>query len=397
MLKRMNKFILITTILLASISLMAQSQTDDYNFTVVKENPITSIKNQANSGTCWSFAGVGLLESELLRMKKGTYDLSEMYIVRRNYEDKAIKYARLHGHLNFSAGGSFADVFETLDEYGVVPIQEYEGLMYGEENHRHGEIDNLLSQYMKGVITNKNRKLSSVWFKGYNGILDAYFGEKPTNFQYDGKTYTPQSFASSLGLKADNYISFTSFTHHDFYTDFPVEVPDNWRWANSINLPLDELIETIDNALMSGYTVAWATDVSEVGFTRNGIAIVPDLESAENAGSDQAHWLGLTPDERTNKLRGKIGKEILKEKTITQEDRQVGYDNYETTDDHGMQIYGIAKDKEGNKFYMVKNSWGETGPYKGLWYASEAFVKYKTMSVVTHKDALPKHVANKLK
>ena len=393
----MNKFILITTILLASISLMAQSQTDDYNFTVVKENPITSIKNQANSGTCWSFAGVGLLESELLRMKKGTYDLSEMYIVRRNYEDKAIKYARLHGHLNFSAGGSFADVFETLDEYGVVPIQEYEGLMYGEENHRHGEIDNLLSQYMKGVITNKNRKLSSVWFKGYNGILDAYFGEKPTNFQYDGKTYTPQSFASSLGLKADNYISFTSFTHHDFYTDFPVEVPDNWRWANSINLPLDELIETIDNALMSGYTVAWATDVSEVGFTRNGIAIVPDLESAENAGSDQAHWLGLTPDERTNKLRGKIGKEILKEKTITQEDRQVGYDNYETTDDHGMQIYGIAKDKEGNKFYMVKNSWGETGPYKGLWYASEAFVKYKTMSVVTHKDALPKHIANKLK
>ena len=397
MLKRMNKFILITTILLASISLMAQSQTDDYNFTVLKENPITSIKNQANSGTCWSFAGVGLLESELLRMKKGTYDLSEMYIVRRNYEDKAIKYARLHGHLNFSAGGSFADVFETLDEYGVVPIQEYEGLMYGEENHRHGEIDNLLSQYMKGVITNKNRKLSSVWFKGYNGILDAYFGEKPTNFQYDGKTYTPQSFASSLGLKADNYISFTSFTHHDFYTDFPVEVPDNWRWANSINLPLDELIETIDNALMSGYTVAWATDVSEVGFTRNGIAIVPDLESAENAGSDQAHWLGLTPDERTNKLRGKIGKEILKEKTITQEDRQVGYDNYETTDDHGMQIYGIAKDKEGNKFYMVKNSWGETGPYKGLWYASEAFVKYKTMSVVTHKDALPKHIANKLK
>ena len=397
MLKRMNKFILITTILLASISLMAQSQTDDYNFTVVKENPITSIKDQANSGTCWSFAGVGLLESELLRMGKGTYDLSEMYIVRRNYEDKAIKYARLHGHLNFSAGGSFADVFETLDEYGVVPIQEYEGLMYGEENHRHGEIDNLLSQYMKGVITNKNRKLSSVWFKGYNGILDAYFGEKPTNFQYDGKTYTPQSFASSLGLKADNYISFTSFIHHDFYTDFPVEVPDNWRWANSINLPLDELIETIDNALMSGYTVAWATDVSEVGFTRNGIAIVPDLESAENAGSDQAHWLGLTPDERTNKLRGKIGKEILKEKTITQEDRQVGYDNYETTDDHGMQIYGIAKDKEGNKFYMVKNSWGETGPYKGLWYASEAFVKYKTMSVVTHKDALPKHIANKLK
>lgn len=393
----MNKFILVATILLASLSIMAQSQTDGYNFTVVKENPITCIKNQANSGTCWSFAGVGFLESELLRMGKGTYDLSEMYIVRRNYEDKAIKYARLHGHLNFSAGGSFADVFETLDDYGVVPIDEYQGLMYGEENHKHSEIDNLLEQYMKGVVTNKNRKLSPSWFKGYNGILDAYFGEKPSNFQYGGKIYTPQEFAAYLGLKADNYVSLTSFIHHDFYREFPVEVPDNWRWANSINLPLDELIETIDNAIMNGYTVAWATDVSEIGFTRSGIAIVPDLETSENAGSDQAHWLGLTPGERTDEIRRKVGKEILKEKVITQEHRQIGYDNYETTDDHGMQIYGIAKDQEGNKFYMVKNSWGETGPYKGLWYASETFVKYKTMSIVTHKDALSKTIAEKIK
>lgn len=393
----MNKFILVTTMFLASLFMMAQNQSDAYNFTIVKENPITSIKNQANSGTCWSFAGVGFLESELLRMGKGEYDLSEMYIVRRNYEDKAVKYARLHGNLNFAAGGSFADVVETLDDYGVVPEKEYTGLEYGEENHKHGEIDNLLSEYMKGVIANKNKKLSPVWFKGYNGILDAYFGEKPSSFQYDGKTYTPQSFATSLGLKADNYISLSSFTHHDFYTQFPVEVPDNWRWANSINLPLDEFIESIDNAIMNGYTVAWATDVSEVGFTSDGIAIIPDFESAENAGSDQAHWLGLTPGERTNEVRGKLGKEILKEKEITQEERQVGYDNYETTDDHGMQIYGIAKDKEGNKFYMVKNSWGETGPYKGLWYASEAFVRYKTLNVVLHKDALPKAIANKIK
>ena len=393
----MNKFILVKTMFLASLFMMAQNQSDAYNFTIVKENPITSIKNQANSGTCWSFAGVGFLESELLRMGKGEYDLSEMYIVRRNYEDKAVKYARLHGNLNFAAGGSFADVVETLDDYGVVPEKEYTGLEYGEENHKHGEIDNLLSEYMKGVIANKNKKLSPVWFKGYNGILDAYFGEKPSSFQYDGKTYTPQSFATSLGLKADNYISLSSFTHHDFYTQFPIEVPDNWRWANSINLPLDEFIESIDNAIMNGYTVAWATDVSEVGFTSDGIAIIPDFESAENAGSDQAHWLGLTPGERTNEVRGKLGKEILKEKEITQEERQAGYDNYETTDDHGMQIYGIAKDKEGNKFYMVKNSWGETGPYKGLWYASEAFVRYKTLNVVLHKDALPKAIANKIK
>jgi aminopeptidase C len=393
----MNKFILVTTMLLASLFLMAQNESNAYNFTVVKENPITNIKNQANSGTCWSFAGVGFLESELLRIGKGEYDLSEMYIVRRNYEDKAVKYARLQGSLNFSPGGSFADVIETLDEYGVVPVNEYQGLMYGEDNHKHGEIDNILSEYMKGVIANKNKKLSPVWFKGYNGILDAYFGEKPSSFEYDGKTYTPQSFASSLGLKADNYVSLSSFTHHDFYIKFPIEVPDNWRWANSVNLPLDEFIESIDNALMNGYTVAWATDVSEIGFTREGIAIIPDLESVENAGSDQAHWLGLTPGERSNQVLSKLGREILKEKKITQEERQIAYDNYETTDDHGMQIFGVAKDKEGNKFYMVKNSWGETGPYKGLWYVSEAFVRYKTLNIVIHKDALPKAIANKLK
>lgn len=392
----MNKFFLVASMLLVSLLMQAQSETEGYDFTVVKENPITSIKNQANSGTCWSFAGVSFLESELLKMGKGTHDLSEMYIVRRNYEDKAVKYTRLHGHLNFAGGGSFADVIETVDEYGVVPENEYRGLEYGEENHKHGEIDYLLSAYMKGVIANKNRTLTPVWFKGFNGILDAYFGEKPTSFQYNGKSYNPQSFASELGLKTDNYVSLSSFTHHDFYTQFPVEVPDNWRWANSYNLPLDEFIEAIDNALMNGYTVAWATDVSEIGFSRSGIAIVPDLESTENAGSDQAQWLGLTPGERTNEIRGKIGKEVLKEKTITQEQRQIEYDNHQTTDDHGMHIYGIAKDQDGNKFYMVKNSWGETGPYKGLWYASEAFVKFKTTNVTLNKAGLPTAIATKL-
>ena len=392
----MNRFFLVASMLLASFLLLAQTETEGYEFTVVKENPVTSIKNQANTGTCWSFAGVSFLESELLRMGKGEHNLSEMYIVRRNYEDQAKKYVRLHGSLNFSAGGSFADVIETIDEYGVVPEKEYRGLEYGEDNHKHGEIDYLLKNYVDGVIANKNRTLSPVWFKGYNGILDAYFGEKPTSFQYNGKTYTPQSFATELGLKTDNYISMTSFTHHDFYTQYPFDVPDNWRWANSYNVPIDELIETIDNAIMNGYTVAWASDVSEIGFSRSGIAIVPDLEASENAGSDQAHWLGLTPGERTGEIRGKIGKEILKEKVITQEERQLGYDNYQTTDDHGMHIYGIAKDQQGNKYYMVKNSWGETGPYDGFWYASEAFVRFKTMNITINKASLPQAIATKL-
>ena len=392
----MNKFFLVASMILASFFLNAQSGTEGYKFTVVKENTITSIKNQANSGTCWSFAGVSFLESELLKMGKGTHDLSEMYIVRRNYEDKAVKYVRLHGHLNFAGGGSFADVIETIDEYGVVPENEYRGLEYGEDNHKHGEIDYLLKNYMKGVVANKNNTLSPVWFKGYNGILDAYFGQKPTDFLYNGKSYTPQSLATELELKSDNYISLSSFTHHDFYTQFPVEVPDNWRWSNSYNLPLDEFIDAIDNALMNGYTVAWATDVSEVGFSRSGIAIVPDLEASENAGSDQAHWLGLSVGERTNEVRGKIGKEVLKEKIITQEDRQIGYDNHQTTDDHGMHIYGIAIDQHGNKYYMVKNSWGETGPYDGFWYASEAFVRYKTTNVTINKAGLPEAIATKL-
>ena len=392
----MNKFLLVACMLLMSLLLKAQNIAEIYNFTVVKENPITSIKNQANSGTCWSFAGVSFLESELLKMNKGSHDLSEMYIVRRNYEDKAIKYVRLHGNLNFAGGGSFADVIETIDEYGIVPENEYRGLEYGEVNHKHGEIDHLLSAYMTGVIANKNRSLSPVWFKGFKGILDAYFGEKPESFQYEGKTITPQSYATVLGLKSDNYVSLSSFNHHKFYTQFPVEVPDNWRWASSYNLPLDEFIESIDNALMNGYTVAWATDVSEVGFSRSGIAIVPDLESDENAGSDQAHWLGLSASERTNEVRSKIGKEVLKEKIITQEARQIGYDNHETTDDHGMHIYGIAKDQNGNKFYMVKNSWGETGPYKGLWYVSEAFVRFKTTNITLNKAGLPNAIAKKL-
>ena len=392
----MNRIFLVASMLLASFFLTAQTETEGYEFTVVKENPITSIKNQANSGTCWSFAGVSFLESELLKMGKGTHDLSEMYIVRRNYEDQAVKYVRLHGHLNFSPGGSFADVIETIDEYGVVPEDEYRGLEYGEENHKHGEIDNVLSGYVKAVVANKNSSLSPVWFNAYNGILDSYFGEKPESFQYNGKSYTPHSLADELELKTDNYVSLTSFTHHDFYTQFSIEIPDNWRWATSYNLPLDEFIEAIDNALMNGYTVAWATDVSEIGFSRSGIAIVPDLEASENAGSDQSHWLGLSPGERSNEVRGKIGKEVLKEKEITQEDRQAGYDNYETTDDHGMHIYGIAKDQHGNKYYMVKNSWGETGPYDGFWYASEAFVKYKSTNVTINKDGLPKAIAPKL-
>ena len=390
----MKKLTLIVASFLISLSLLSQEKA--YTFTVVKENPITSIKNQANTGTCWSFSGISLIESELIRMGKGTFDLSEMYIARRNYEDKAEKYARLHGNLNFSAGGSFADVVETLDEYGLVPDEAYTGLINGAEMHNHTELDKALSGYIKGIVDGKGNSISNVWAVGYNGILDAYLGAKPKTFTYNGKEHTPQTFRDHLGIKQSDYISLASFTHQPYYSTFAIEIPDNWRWAHSYNLPIDELINTIDNALMNGYTVAWATDVSEAGFSRQGIAIIPDENSVENAGSDQAKWLGLSDRERQSNVSSKAGFEYLVEKKITQEMRQVAYNNWQTTDDHGMHIYGIAKDQNGNKFYMVKNSWGKTGPYEGIWYASEAFVKYKTMSVVLNKAGVTKDTSKKL-
>lgn len=387
----MRKILISIVILIAAVTISAQNA---YTFKTVKENPITSVKNQSSTSTCWSFSGVGLIESELLRMGKGTFDLSEMYIVRKNYEDKAKKYARLHGSLNFSPGGSFADVIETINAFGIIPNEVYVGLNYGSESHDHGELDKVLSSYMEGIIGARN--LSPVWFNGFSSILDTYLGEVPEKFIYNGTEYTPHTFVDYLGINQDDYISLTSFSHHPFYTAFPIEVPDNWRWANSYNLPIDELSEVIDNAIMQGYTVAWASDVSEAGFSRSGIAIVPDENAPENSGSDKERWLGQSNRERDAIIRTRIGVEMLAEKKITQEMRQDAFDNYQTTDDHGMQIYGIANDQKGNKYYMVKNSWGETGPYNGLWYASDSFVRYKTLTIVLHKDAIPAGIAKKL-
>lgn len=388
----MKKILGLALCLAMSYSVWAQG----YQFTVVKENPITSIKNQASSGTCWSWSGLALIESDLIRMGKGEHDLSAMYVARRNYADQAEKYVRMNGTLNFSQGGSFADVVETIDEYGVIPLTIYEGLNYGTERHQHSELEAGLKGYVTAIAKKPNKTLTTAWKNGLNGILDAYFGPTLEEFEYQGKKYTPQSLAQELGLKSDDYISFTSYTHHPFYKPFAVEVADNWRWAPSYNLPIDEFMQVIDHAINEGHTVAWASDVSEIGFTRDGIAVVPDEDAPENIGSDQAHWLGLSTAERNSKLREKIMDGPVKQKEITQEMRQIAYDNQETTDDHGMLIYGIAKDQNGNKYYMVKNSWGEAGKYKGIWYASEQFVKYKTMSIVINKAGLSKDAAKKI-
>ncbi|MDR0349183.1 MAG: aminopeptidase [Tannerella sp.] len=389
----MKKLIFTCIALLGAYAIYAQS--DAYEFTTVKELKITPVKNQSRSGTCWCFSGVAMIEAELLRQNKGTYNLSEMFIVNHSYHDKGDKYVRLHGFLNFAQGGSFADVLYAFKHYGAMPGEIYKGLEYGEDIHVHGEMEHSAAAYLKEVVKNPNDKLSPVWKNAYQGIIDSYLGEIPENFTYQGKQYTPKSFGESLSLNMDDYVSLTSCTHQPFYASFALEIPDNWRWAYSYNLPLNEFMEVFDSAVNNGYTIAWATDVSEKGFTRDGLATVPDVEYMETSGSDQEHWVGLSKSEKDAEIK-KLASKPCKEIEVTQELRQEAYDNYQTTDDHGMLIYGIAKDQTGKKFYMVKNSWGVNNKYRGIWYASEAFVAYKTLNIVVHKDALPQAVKSKL-
>ena len=361
-----------------------------YEFTVIKENPITSIKDQYRSGTCWCFSTLSFIESEIIREKGiDSLDLSEMFVVSKSYHDRAAKYVRLDGHLNFAAGSSFGDVLHVIEDYGIVPQEAMPGLEYGTEKPEHFEMDEGLKGYVEGIVKNPNRKLTTAWLNGLDGILEAYLGEIPETFEVDGVTYTPESYRDFLGINPDDYVSLTSFTHHPFYSQFVIEVCDNWRWDLSYNLPLDELMEVMYNAIDKGYTIAWGTDVSEAGFTRDGLATVPDTDRKVTAGSDQEKWVGKSAEKADEA-------EVKAEKVITQEMRQDGYDRKTTTDDHGMQIYGLAEDQNGNKFFMVKNSWGETGKYKGIWYASDAFVRYKTMNIVVHKNAVPKDIRKKL-
>lgn len=373
----------------------AQKADTAYVFTDIHVVPVTPIDNQSSSSTCWSFAGTGLLESEALRQGRDTLNLSEMWIVRHTYLDKAIKYARTHGTSTFSPGGNTHDVITVLRRHGIVPQEAYEGLRYSRDSvHRHGELDAVLSNYMAAVVKAPNRTLSPVWIDGLNGILDAYLGKCPERFTYKGKEYTPESFAEAMGLRPDDFVSFTSFTHHPFYTRFAVEIPDNWAWETSANVPVDDLIAIIDTALAQGYAVNWSSDVSEKGFRYNeGFAIIPADSPEQVAGSDMAHWTGLTREQLAQMGRKISGP--MPEKTISQEMRQEAFDNYETTDDHGMVIVGSARDQWGNKFYRVKNSWGERGRYKGFFYVSEPFVRYKTINIMVNRSAVPQTIADK--
>ncbi|MDR1331668.1 MAG: aminopeptidase [Tannerella sp.] len=388
------KKIIASCLLLSGVFATAIAQ-EEYQFTTVKEAKITPVKNQSRTGTCWSFSGVALIEAELLRTGKGTYDLSEMFVVNHSYRDKVEKYVRLHGSMNFGQGGSCPDVMYVFKHYGAIPRSVYTGLQYGEDIHVHGEMVQLASSFVKTVITKPNGKLTPVWQTACQGIIDTYLGEIPETFAYEGKQYTPKSFGESLGLNIDDYISLTSFTHHPFYTQFALEIPDNWRWEQSYNVPLEELMATVDYAVDNGYTVAWTADVSESSFTRDGLATLPDAKTLETSGSDQARWTGLSAKEKEDEVK-KLATKPCKEVDVTPALRQQAYDNYQTTDDHLMLIYGAAKDQTGKDFYLVKNSWGTESKYKGIWYASRSYVAGKTINLTLHKDAIPRAVKAKL-
>ena len=382
----------------------AEDQKDDegYKFTIKKELPVTSVKNQNKAGTCWCYSGLAFIEAELLRMGKGEYDFSEMFIVNNTYRDRAMAAIRTHGDVSFSQGGAFNDVIYGMKTWGLVPESEMRpGATYGDTLSDHAELSALTDVMVEAVAKGKLSKLQRsndgqlLCLKAIQAVHDIYLGQCPTEFTYNGVKYTPKSFYESTGLNADDYVSITSFTHHPFYEKFVLEIQDNWRWGLSYNVPLDEMMEIFDYAIENGYPIAWGSDVSEQGFrmgVRKGFCVLPATQVSASIGSDQAKWSGM----KAKEIQDEAAKHPTPQRWVSQEERQQAFDNWETTDDHGMLIYGTATDQMGNEYYMVKNSWGDYGDYHGMFYASKAFVRYKTMNIVIHKDAIPAAIKAKL-
>lgn len=369
-----------------------------FKFTDVKVVKTTPIRDQNSSGTCWCFSTNSFLEEDMIKRGGKPVDLSEMFVVRHCYLDKARKYIRMDGQINFAEGGAAHDVPYVIETYGIVPEEVYQGLNYGEEKHVHGELSSALKAYLDAVLKAKgSKRLSTAWEAGFNGILDAYFGPLPDTFTVDGKTFTPKTYAESLNLNTDDYISFTSFTHHPFYKSFPLEVADNWLWGYMYNVPMEEMKAVVDNAIDNGYPVAWGADVSEGGFKwRKGYAVIP-VEKGEKdlTGTELSRWVKLSDKDRAGQrydIKGPV-----EEIKVTQEMRQEMFDRKETTDDHGMVIVGKAVDQEGNKYYKVQNSWDTNQVYDGYIYVSEPYFLAKTLDIMVNKAAVPSEISNKIK
>lgn len=374
----------------------AKPDSTGFTFTDVKLVKTTPVKDQNKSGTCWSFSGLSFFEDEILRKTGKEMDLSEMFVVRHCYDDKADKYVRTNGKINFSQGGSAIDPMYVWRTYGIVPESAYTGLQYGEEKHSHYEMADVLTSYVNAVNRNASKRISTAWRKGFNGVLDAYLGEYPSTFTYEGKTYTPRSFAESLPINPDDYVALTSFTHHPYYTQFALELADNWLWEKYYNLPLDEFKAVVDNAIDNGYSLVWAADVSEGGFKwAKGYAVMPkEKTEADMDGTELARWVKLSDKDREKQKYDINGP--VEEITVTPESRQAMFDRQETTDDHGMVIVGNAVDQNGNKYYKVKNSWDTNQIYDGYFYVSEPYFLAKTIDIYLNKEAVPEPIRAKL-
>jgi bleomycin hydrolase len=379
------------------------AENSNYKFTKIYHLDATPVQSQGNAGTCWSFSGLSFFESELMRMGiKNPKILSEMFVVRKAYEEKADKYIRIDGKINFSQGGGFVDIPYIIRKYGIVPEEIYKGLNYGSEKHSHSEMFSVLDgavqgmlKYSKDELENDNSKgITKTWKTAIGGILDAYLGKEPFEFSVDGKKYTPKTYAESLKLNMDDYVSITSFIGHDLYKPAYLAIPDNWLWEGSYNVSIDDLYNIAEYALKNGFTIAWGADVSEKGFSfRNGIAICPEDEASIDVnGKDSKMFSDAGAMKSANAFLNPT-----KELVITEQMRQDAYDKKLTTDDHGMHIVGLYKDQTGKKFFLVKNSWGDDRNFpKGYFYASESYFRYKTMNYYLHKDGIPKDIRKKL-
>lgn len=398
----MKKILTLALLALIATGANAEEKKDSVNknkpvFTTIKENKITSIKDQNRSGTCWDYSTLSFFESEILKKTGKSVNLCESFVANKTYMDRAVMAVRMHGDTSFSQGGAAEDPLYCLRNYGICPedAMPAPGTPSGDSLYNFNEFFAVMTPYVEAIAKSDMKKLSPAWKKGLQGIIDSYLGECPTSFKYEGKTYTPRSFADSFGLNWDDYVSITSYTHHPFWKPFAVEVQDNWRQGLSYNVPVEDITRIIDNAINNGYTVMWGGDVSEQGFTRKGLAVAIDAKAVQNlSGSDAARWLKLTPAQKTNILDS-LGVNTP-EVVLTQQMRQDAYDNWETTDDHGMHLFGLAKDQNGKEYYMIKNSWGEYGDYKGIWYMTKTFAAYKLMDFMVNKNAIPKDIRKKL-
>jgi bleomycin hydrolase len=372
-----------------------QKTEEGYKFTQLVELKATPVKNQAESGTCWCFATTSFIESELLRMGKGEYDLSEMYIIRCNYVDRLKDNFIKEGKGNIVGGGQGHDWIVEFVKNGIVPNEVYTGLNYGMPNHNHSELNDFINAIAAVPVQRKSE--SDQYLSIMNAVLDIYLGKIPETFTYKGVGYTPKSFAASLNLNPDDYVEISSFTLFPFYSQGVVPFTDNWRNANYYNVPLDELIEIMDYSLKNGYTVNWDGDVSEKGFSHfKGVAIIPELDNTNQySKDDKARFGKMTKEERAAEAY-KFGGPFP-EANVTQESREAGYDNKTTTDDHSMHITGIVKDQNGIKYYKAKNSWGtDRNSFGGYLNMSENYVRAKTIYIMVNKNAIPAEIKTKL-